>query len=153
MAQSKRPALANTIRRAEISITDYGSLLAAAKQQPEPQRLLFVFLKASLPKDHAGEEEARFNSGQGGQLQPIMCADKTLDELGEFSDLVAESEAMGKSWSIVLVAAISGRNGAMPTSVDAEEPLKRMAQTVESGGNLSNYMAFDNTGTPVQFNQ
>lgn len=82
-----------------------------------------------------------------------MSADKTLDELGSFSDLVAESEAMEKNWNIVLVAALSGKNGVMPTSVDAEEPIKKMAQTVESGGNLSNYMAFDNTGTPIQFNQ
>ena len=142
-----------SLRSFYIDITDYASLLAVAKTQPEPQRLLFVFLKASLPKDHAGEEESRFNSGQGGELEPIMSADKTLHELGSFSDLVAESEAMGKSWNIVLVAALSGKNGVMPTSADAEEPIKKMAQTVESGGNLSNYMAFDNTGTPIQFNQ
>ena len=148
-----RTALVNDLKEKKINITDYDSLLAVAEQQPEPQRLLFVFLKTSLPKDHAGEEESRFNSGQGGELQPIMCADKTLDELGSFSDLVAESEAMGKSWNIVLVAALSGRDGVMPTSVDAEEPLKRMAQTVEGGGNLSNYMAFDNAGTPIQFDQ
>jgi len=57
----------------------------AAKQQPEPQRLLFLFLKASLPEDHGEEEADRFHSGQGGALQPIMCVDKTADELGSWN--------------------------------------------------------------------
>ncbi len=125
--------------------------MLAAKNQPEPQRLLFVFLKASLPEDHEGDEAERFHSGQGGQLQPVMCVDKTLDELGTFADLVTESEAMGQPWQIVLVAGLSGRNGVMPSSDDATQPLKVMQNTVENGGDLSNYMAFDRDGIPVQF--
>jgi hypothetical protein len=128
-------------------------LLQAAKNQPEPQRLLFVFLKASLPEDHEGEEAIRFHSGQGGQLQPVMCVDKTLDELGNFSDLVTESEQMEQEWQIVLVACLSGRNGLMPSSDDATQPLKIMQHTVENGGDLSNYMAFDRAGLPVQFDR
>jgi hypothetical protein len=135
----------------KINITDYESLLLAAKNQSEPQRLLFVFLKASLPKDHKNEEAVRFHSGQGGQLQPIMCVDKTLSELGVFSDLVAESERMEQDWQIVLVACLSGRNGVVPSSDDATQPLTMMLQTVENGGDLSKYMAFNRDGTPVQF--
>lgn len=125
--------------------------MLAAKNQPEPQRLLFVFLKASLPEDHENDEAERFHSGLGGQLQPVMCVDKTLDELGTFADLVTESEAMGQPWQIVLVAGLSGRNGVMPSSDDATQPLKVMQNTVENGGDLSNYMAFDRDGIPVQF--
>jgi hypothetical protein len=135
----------------KINITDYESLLLAAKNQSEPQRLLFVFLKASLPKDHKNEEAVRFHSGQGGQLQPIMRVDKTLSELGVFSDLVAESERMEQDWQIVLVACLSGRNGVVPSSDDATQPLTMMLQTVENGGDLSKYMAFNRDGTPVQF--
>jgi hypothetical protein len=135
----------------KINITDYESLLLAAKNQSEPQRLLFVFLKASLPKDHKNEEAVRFHSGQGGQLQPIMCVDRTLSELGVFSDLVAESERMEQDWQIVLVACLSGRNGVVPSSDDATQPLTMMLQTVENGGDLSKYMAFNRDGTPVQF--
>lgn len=134
-----------------MHITDYESLLAVAKQQPEPQRLLFVFLKASLPKDPEDEEVSRFQAGQGGALQAIMCVDKTLDELGTFADLVAESAQMGQEWDIVLAAGLAGINGTAPTSKDAERPLKVMIQAVESGGDLSKYMAFDKEGTPVQF--
>ena len=134
-----------------INITNYESLLSVASQQPEPQRLLFVFLRASLPDDQGEEAVNRFHSGQGGALQPIMCVDKTLSELSTFSALVAESERIEKDWQIVLVAGLAGRNGVAPSSDDAEEPLKMMLHTVENGGDLSKYMAFDREGTPVQF--
>ncbi|MCX4027482.1 ribonucleotide reductase subunit alpha [Spartinivicinus marinus] len=122
-----------------------------ARKQAEPQRLLFVFLKTFLPKDHKDDEANRFHSGQGGALQPIMCVDKTLDELGSFSDLVTESERMEQDWQIVLVASLSGRGGMAPSSDEAEQPLKMMVQTVETGGKLSNFMAFDRNGYPIQF--
>lgn len=135
----------------KINITNYESLLFFAKQQPEPQRLLFVFLRASLPDDHGEEDKSRFHSGQGGALQPIMCVDKTLDELSTFSNLVAEAERIEKDWQIVLVAGLAGRSGVVPSSDDADEPLKMMLHTVETGGDLSKYMAFDREGVPVQF--
>ncbi len=134
-----------------MQITDYESLLSAARQQAEPQRLLFVFLQASLPKHPGDEQASRFHAGQGGELQPVMSVDKTLDELGSFADLVAESERTNQDWQIVLLAALSGRNGVAPTSDEAEQPLKMMMQAVETGGDLSRYMAFDRKGTPVQF--
>lgn len=134
-----------------INITNYESLLSVANQQPEPQRLLFVFLRASLPDDHGEADASNFHSGQGGALQPIMCVDKTLNELSTFSALVAESERVEKDWQIVLVAGLAGKNGVAPSSDEAEEPLKMMLHTVENGGDLSRYMAFDREGAPVQF--
>ena len=134
-----------------INITNYESLLSAAKQQVEPQRLLFVFLKASLPKDHGAEEASRFHSGEGGELEAVMCVDKTPDELGSFSDLVEESKQMEQAWHIVLVAGLSGRNGVLPKPSEAEQALKAMVESVRNGGDLSKYMAFDRDGTPIQF--
>lgn len=134
-----------------INITNYESLLSVANQQLEPQRLLFVFLRASLPDDHGEEDASNFHSGQGGALEPIMCVDKTLGELSTFSALVAEAERIEKDWQIVLVAGLAGKNGVSPSSEEAEEPLKIMLHTVENGGDLSKYMAFDREGAPVQF--
>lgn len=134
-----------------MHITDYESLLSVARQQAEPQRLLFVFLQASLSRDHGEEKASRFHSGQGGELQPVMSVDKTLDELGSFADLVAESERTKQDWQIVLLAALSGRNGVAPSPDEAEQPLKMMMQAVATGGDLSKYMAFDRTGAPIQF--
>jgi hypothetical protein len=51
----------------------------------------------------------------------------------------------------VIVAAMSGRAGIMPNSDEAKQPLEMMVQTVEQGGDLSRFMAFDKSGDPVQF--
>jgi len=139
------------LRTMEITITSYETLLMAAQQQTQPQRFLFVFLQASLPDDANDGEADSFNSGQGGALNPIMCVDKPLDELSDFDALVKESESMGQDWHIVLVAALSGDNGLMPTAVEADAPLKQMVQMVQNGGDLSKYMAFDRQGVITHF--
>jgi len=134
-----------------IEITDYESLLTVGRQQAEPQRFLFVFLQASLPEEHNDEDKQRFHSGQGGELTAIMCVDKNLNELSDFSDLVTESKQMEQDWNIVLIACLSGNNGIAPTAEDAEQPLKAMVQTVQNGGDLSKYLAFDEKGTLLHF--
>ena len=126
--------------------------MKAAREQVEPQRLLFVFLKASLPEDRKDEEQSSFYAGQGGALEPVMCVDKALEELADFSGLVKESEGMAQDWQIVLVAGLSGRNGVVPDPVEVEGALKMMVDTVQDGGDLSKFMAFDRNGEPVQFN-
>jgi hypothetical protein len=55
-----------------------------------------------------------------------MCVDKTLEELGTFADLVSEAGNMKQTWHIVLLACLSGRNGIMPSSDDATQPLQIM---------------------------
>ena len=127
-------------------------MLTVAKQQPDPQRFLFVFLKTSLPKDNKGDEEFRFLNGLGGALTPVMTLDKPLNELTNFEDLVAESELMKKEWQLVSIAVMSGKNGVMPTSEEALKSLEMMMKTVETGGNLSKFMTFDREGHPVVFN-
>lgn len=122
-----------------------------AKQQIQPQRFLFVFLKKSLPDDHKGDEEFRFNAGMGGELTPVMTLDKPLNELTNFEDLIAESLDQKREWHVVLVAAMSGQNGKMPNSEEALKQLEIMMKTVESGGNLAKYMAFDRNGSPLVF--
>ncbi len=134
-----------------IKITDYESLLAVGKQQNDPQRFLFVFLQASLPDEHDEVDKQRFNSGQGGELKAIMCVDKDLEELTDFAGLVTESEQMEQDWNMVLIACLSGNNGVHPTAAEAEEPLKIMAQTVQNGGDLSRYLAFDKQGVLLHF--
>ena len=46
---------------------------------------------------------------------------------------------------------ISGTDGKIPSSDDATKPLKMMVETVETGGSLSKFLAFDKTGTPIEF--
>ncbi|RLA24666.1 MAG: ribonucleotide reductase subunit alpha [Gammaproteobacteria bacterium] len=132
-------------------ITNYQSLLTVGKQQQEPQRFLFVFLQASLPDNHNDADKQRFHSGLGGELQAIMCVDKDLAELTDFTDLVNESKQMEQDWSMVLIACLSGRNSIPPTADEAEQALKIMVQTVQNGADLSKYLAFDRQGVLLHF--
>ena len=134
-----------------IEITSYDTLLTVGRQQTDPQRFLFVFLQASLSDDHNEEDKQRFNEGQGGELKAIMCVDKNLSELTHFADLVTESKQMEQEWNMVLVACLSGINGQFPSAKEAEEPLKNMVLTVQNGGALSKYLAFDRQGDLIQF--
>lgn len=124
--------------------------MSVARQQHEPQRLLFVFAQPELPDEHSEAEAERFNAGQGGALNPIMYVDKTLDELSDFPALVKESQQMGRSWQIVFVAALAGKNGTLPSSDEAQEVMDMMAKSIQQGV-VSNFLAFDRDGLTVSF--
>ena len=133
-----------------MNISSYEDLLKAAKQQPEPQRFLFVFTQPELPEGYTKAQIERFHAGQGGVLTPKMVTDKALDELGDFSDLVEESRQTGQDWKIVFVACLSGRAGVMPSSEEAQEPLKKMVDAINNGA-ISPYLAYDRDGNQIQF--
>lgn len=131
-----------------MNISSFDDLLMAAKQQEEPQRLLFVFAGAELPTDSTAAQRARFQAGQGGALVPLMCVDKTPEEVASFADLVRESSQFGQEWSIVFAAALSGSAGLAPSSEAAEKPLQRMVEAIKAG-TLGTYIPFDRQGQPV----
>ena len=133
-----------------MDISSFDDLLMAARAQPEPQRLLFVFAGAELPDDATPEQRARFEQGEGGALVPVMCVDKSIAELSSFDALMDESRGMGQAWQIVFAAALSGTGGRALTSDDAKEPLKRMEDAIRRGA-LDNYIPFDRQGQPVLF--
>ena len=133
-----------------MNISNYAELLNAARQQPEPQRLLFVFTQPELPEGYTEAQNQNFQAGTGGVLTPQMCTDKALDELGDFSDLVQESRQMGQDWKIVFVAGLAGHGGVMPSTEAAQEPLKAMVSSIQNGA-ISRYLAFDQDGNLVQF--
>ena len=92
-------------------ISSYQHLVQASRKEPEPQRFLFVFCKAELPDDASAAERAAFERGEGGALMPVICVDKTPDEVPYFDVLAEESRATGQDWDMVFVAAMSGRGG------------------------------------------
>lgn len=116
-----------------MNISTFDDLLQAARRQPDPQRLLFVFTTVELPDDCTPEQRARFEAGQGGVLTPLMCVDKTADEISAFQTLVEESRQFDQQWSVVFVAALSGRDGLAPSSEDAEKPFERMIESIKAG--------------------
>lgn len=133
-----------------MNIASFDDLLRAARQQPLPQRMLFVFAEAELPADSTAEQRARFDAGQGGALVPLMCVDKSLDELSTFAALADESRQFGKAWAMVFVAGLAGHGGHPPTSKDAEAPLQKMVDSIKVGS-VSAFLAFDRNGQPALF--
>lgn len=133
-----------------MDIAEFADLLAAAKAQPEPQRLLLVFVAAELPEDATETERQRHAENQGGSLKPVLCVDKLPEELADFAGLLAESERTGVAWDLVFAAGLAGRAGQAPSSDEAEQPLKMMVGAIESGS-IGNFIAFDRQGQAVSF--
>lgn len=131
-----------------MDITHFNDLLSAAHQQPEPQRLLFVFVRASLPADATPEQRQRFAAGEGGALEPVMCADKSPDELNRFEDLVAEAAQFDQPWQLVFVSSLAGQGGVAPSSADAETPLQSIVDSIKSGA-PAYCIPFNAAGEPV----
>lgn len=129
-------------------ITSYAQLIAAARQQPEPQRLLFVFCRAELPDDASDAERQQFESGEGGALVPVICVDKVPSEVADFGQLREESHQTGQAWDMVFVAAMSGRGGIEPSSDEASQPLSMMVETIRLGY-IGSYLPFDRDGALV----
>ena len=132
-----------------MNISNFDDLLRAAREQPEPQRLLFVFARAVLPDDSTPEQHARFEAGEGGALAPLMAVDRTPDDLGTFAALVEESRQFGTDWAVVFVASLPGRAGRAPTSKEADQPLQRMIESIKAGS-IGSFIPFDRRGEPVQ---
>lgn len=133
-----------------MTISSFDDLLQAAQAQPEPQRLLFVFAVAELPDDATTAQRQRFEAGQGGALVPLMCVDKSPDELASFAALAQEASQFGHAaWRMVFAAALPSRLGHAPTSEDAQAPLQRMVEAIRRG-EIAGYIPFDPQGHPVQ---
>lgn len=134
-----------------MSISSFVDLLAAARQQPEPQRLLFVFATAELPEGSSPQEAEAFKAGHGGALVPLMCASKTPEEIESFTALVAESLQFGAQWAVVFASSMSGQGGKPPTTDDAELPLESMVEAIKAG-QLGAFIPFDPEGHTVVLN-
>ena len=132
-----------------MTISSFADLLLAARQQGEPQRLLFVFTQAELPEGSTPEQAARFRAGQGGALTPLMCVDKTPDEISSFAALAEESRQFGQDWTLVFVSSLSGQGGHMPSSQDADAPLQRMVDAIKAG-TVGQFIPFNAQGEPVR---
>jgi hypothetical protein len=132
-----------------MNISNFDDLLSAARAQPEPQRLLFVFANIVLPDDASPAQRAAFERGEGGALVPQMCVDKSPDELVSFDALKQEAERMGSPWGMVFAAALAGKTGLAPTSKDAEKPLQDMVEAIRLG-RLQALVPFNPAGDAVQ---
>jgi hypothetical protein len=128
----------------------FDQLLAAAAAQPEPQTLLFVFATAELPPDATPAQRARFQQGAGGTLTPLMCVEKTLDELSTFDALVEESREAGPPWQVLFAAGLSGHGGQPPAGPTVEAALRELVGRVRAGA-VDGLLALSAEGELLQF--
>lgn len=133
-----------------MDISSFEDLLQAARQQPDPQRLLFVFTRSELPDNPTAEEKARFESGEGGTLAPVMFVDKALEELRSFAELAEESRHTGQDWQVMFVGCLGGHNGAVPTADEAQEALELMVKSIQ-GGIVDRFLAYRPDGEQIHF--
>ena len=132
-----------------MDITHFNDLLAAARQQTQAQRLLFVFAGATLPAHATADQRAAFEAGESGELAPLMCVDKDPADITDFAALVAESAAAGPPWALVFAAALSSQGLQPPTASQVEAALQRMVESVKSG-RLQGLVPFDAQGRGVK---
>jgi hypothetical protein len=129
-----------------MNISNFDDLLQAAKQQKDAQRLLLVFAGAALPDNASPEQRSAFAAGHGGELTPLMCVDKTPDELASFASLQEEAAQLNQAWVIVFVAGMAG-----PSSKDAEPHLQGMVEAIKAG-QLDRFIPFNRRGDAVNLN-
>lgn len=126
----------------------FDDLLAVARAQTEPQRLLLVFARAECPPDATPAEREAFERGEGGALAPLVCVDKPPAEIASFDALLAESKAVVPDWRILFVAAMDGRGGHAPSADEAMQPLRMMVEQIK-GGRIARFVAVDRDGRLV----
>ena len=134
-----------------MNILHYDDLLNAACQQPEPQRLLFVFAQVELPDDASPEERARFEAGEGGALAPRLCVAKAPEEGMPFPALCEEADGMDAQWSLVVSAAVGGHRGLPPSEQAVDEALEQLVGRVQAGA-LDGLLVFDRNGEALSLN-
>ena len=132
-----------------MDISHFNDLLAAARQQPDVQRILLVFAGASLPENATAEQRAQFEAGESGELAPLMSVDKDPATLADFAALREEAAAFGHPWALVFAAALSGQGRQPPATAQVEAALTRMVEAVKSG-QVRGLIPFDRHGDAVQ---
>lgn len=132
-----------------MEISHFNHLLAAAREQPEPQRLLLVFAGASLPDGATAEQHASYEAGVAGELAPLMCVDKDPHALTDFDALVHEAATMATDWALVFAAALPGQGKQPPSDSLVDAALQQMVESVKSG-QLAGLIPFDRQGAAVQ---
>lgn len=131
-----------------IQIDSFDDLLVLARQQYEPQQLLFVFTQRELPEGYTAEMKRRFDAGDGGHLAPIVCVNKKVTDLTGFDELSREAREMVQQWDVVFVAILPGMNNQWPTEEETDKALEQMVENVRQG-KISDYLAFGIAGDPL----
>ena len=117
-------------------------MIDTAEAQEQPQRLLIMLAKSEIESNDKDE-------GMSGTITPVICVDKTPDEITTFEDFVIEADSINSDWDMMFIAALTGENNKMPTPEEADPILNKMVNDLMSGQDLSRYLVLDRNGDPV----
>lgn len=117
-------------------------MIDAAEAQDQPQRILIMLAKSEI-------ETNCTDKGISGTISPVICVDKTPDEITTFEDFVTEADSINSDWDMMFIAGLAGENDQMPSSEDADPILNKMVNDLVSGQYLSRYLIIDRNGQPV----
>lgn len=118
-------------------MSQFENLVTQAKSSNEPQRILFLFAKATNMFD---PKETSYKSGT---IDAVMCVDKSPNELSTFKALAGEADQQTKNWNFVFTSSIVGVNNQEPTDNEIDEALKRMSNMFANGDDLSQFIVWD----------
>lgn len=127
-------------------LSNFKTLLEMANEQPDPQRLLFLFASATP------SNKSRKHDDKKGTIEPTMVVDKLPEEIAGFSNLISEADSINKNWDFVFIASLSGQQKKAPSSEDAVPYLDKMTDDVMSGNNIMSYVVFDRNENPIELN-
>jgi hypothetical protein len=122
--------------------SNFKKMVEAAEAQDQPQRLLIMLAKSEI---EVNDKE----KGMTGTITPVICVDKTPDEITTFRDFVAEADRINSEWDMLFIAGLAGENNQMPTPEDADPILNKMVNDLMSGQDLSKYLVLDRNDEPV----
>jgi len=128
-----------------FTLDTFDDFLVMARQQSEPQRLLFVFTQRELPDGSTAAMKRQYEAGYGGHLAPVVCVDKAPEELQDFAALARESQETVPAWDVVFAAALPGLAGQWPTEDATNKALENMVEQVRQGS-ISGYLTFNQLG-------
>ena len=124
-------------------LESFADLVSSAARQPEPHRLLFVFIRIDRPDDTPLPAD-------GGTLSPVMYTDLLPVPELDFAALKRDADAQTPHWDWVMIGALAGTLGALPAPERAEEVMQTMVRLIESGGDLSPFVILDRDERPVR---
>ena len=122
----------------------FKQLLDKTLEQPEKQRLLFLFAATEQSR------KSRKRDDGNGTITPTMVVDKLPEELNDFASLVAEADSINRDWDFMFIAGLSGDQQTPPTTEEAEPYLNNMTNDVVTGHNIHRYVVLDRKENPIE---
>ncbi|MCP1727195.1 hypothetical protein J2T60_001160 [Natronospira proteinivora] len=132
----------------EKNITGFDDMIAIAASEPQPHKLLTVLLRVDSPYRQDADGKTRPIENEG-ELVPIAIKAHDVDEDLDFATLKADADAGAPGWGLMMTAVLPGQGPQPPSEEDVDNHLKRMAQTVMSGGDMSRFLFVDRKGEAV----